>query len=251
MPYSATGAVVPADAGQAELVRAAQAGSEAAFQTLYDRHKKRVYGLCLRMVRDAGTAEELTQEAFLQVFRKLHTFRGDAAFTTWLHRLAVNTVLMHLRRRSLPVVSMDETEIPSGNDEVHDFAREFGAADNALLGAVDRVDLARGIAQLPPGYRMVFLLHDVDGYDHEEIAQILGCSAGNCKSQLHKARLKLRKDLLRSVCRIRKAAPANTPLSHVARRIAPSAQVRHRAKRTPARPTRAGLAGKIMKMRGR
>ncbi len=113
---------------------------------------------------------------------------GLSAFSTWLHRLAVNVVLMHLRKKGLQQVSLDEVD--SSQDEP--VKRDYGDYDRRLMGSVDRISLTRAIAELPPGYRTVFVLHDVEGYEHNEIAEIMKCSVGNSKSQLHKARMKLR-----------------------------------------------------------
>jgi RNA polymerase sigma-70 factor, ECF subfamily len=184
----------PPIAGEAEAIQKAQAGDGPAFEMLYALHKRRVYSLCLRMLGNVAEAEDLTQEAFLQLYRKIATFRGDSAFSTWLHRLAVNVVLMHLRKKGLPQVSLEETLEPSQEDGPR---KDIGARDLTLSGSVDRVTLERAIENLPPGYRLVFVLHDVEGYEHNEIAGMLECSIGNSKSQLHKARMKLR-DLLKS-----------------------------------------------------
>jgi RNA polymerase sigma-70 factor (ECF subfamily) len=178
---------------EAEAIEKAKQGDATAFQALYDRHKRRVYSLCLRMTANTAEAEDLAQEAFLQLYRKIATFRGESAFSTWLHRLSVNVVLMHLRKKSLPVVSLEETTQPGEDDTPK---KDFGADDLALSGSIDRLHLRRAVESLPPGYRMIFLLHDVEGYEHNEIAKIVGCSIGNSKSQLHKARMKLR-DLLK------------------------------------------------------
>ncbi|MBI4466161.1 MAG: sigma-70 family RNA polymerase sigma factor [Acidobacteria bacterium] len=179
---------------EATAIRRAQQGDAAAFERLYQLHKGRVYSLCLRMLGNPAEAEDMTQEAFLQLFRKIATFRGESAFSTWLHRLSVNVVLMHLRRKSLPQVPLEE---PVETDEAGEGPRrELGAEDLRLAGSIDRLTLEQAIAELPQGYRLVFVLHDVEGYEHNEIAQMLGCSVGNSKSQLHKARLRLR-DLLR------------------------------------------------------
>jgi RNA polymerase sigma-70 factor, ECF subfamily len=180
---------------EAQAIERAKRGDAEAFQTLYDRHKRRVYSLCLRMTTNTAEAEDLTQEAFLQLYRKIGTFRGESAFSTWLHRLSVNVVLMHLRKKGLPVVSLEETT--QGVDEGSP-RKDFGADDLALAGSIDRLQLQRAVDDLPPGYRTIFLLHDVEGYEHNEIAQIVGCSIGNSKSQLHKARMKLRDLLKRS-----------------------------------------------------
>jgi RNA polymerase sigma-70 factor (ECF subfamily) len=158
---------------------------------LYDTHKRRVYSLCLRMTGKPAEAEDLAQEAFLQLFRRISTFRGEAAFSTWLHRLVVNIVLMHLRKKGLQEVPLEDTD----NRQEEPVKREYGDDDRRLIGSIDRVTLARAIEELPPGYRVVFVLHDVEGYEHNEIAQIIKCSVGNSKSQLHKARLKLRAGL--------------------------------------------------------
>jgi RNA polymerase sigma-70 factor (ECF subfamily) len=140
------------------------------------------------MTSNTAEAEDLTQEAFLQLFRKIATFRGESAFSTWLHRMAVNVVLMQLRKKSLPVVPLEET-IETEEDTPK---KEPGAEDPVLAGSVDRLQLKKAVESLPPGYRTIFVLHDVEGYEHNEIADIVGCSIGNSKSQLHKARMKLR-----------------------------------------------------------
>lgn len=171
-----------------ELVARAQAGDGEAFGVLFEQHKKRVYSLCLLMTGDVADAEDLTQDAFIQVFRKLGTFRGDSAFSTWLYRVAVNTVLMSLRRRKPKQVSLDE---PVCIDHAM-VPRDFGRNDPELSGTVDRIALIRAIKELPEGYRRIFILHEVEGYQHHEIAAMLRCSVGNSKSQLHKAKLKIR-----------------------------------------------------------
>jgi RNA polymerase sigma-70 factor, ECF subfamily len=175
----------------AQLIARAQRGDEAAFSAIFEAHKRRVYSLCLRMTSNTAEAEDLTQEAFLQLFRKISTFRGESAFSTWLHRLAVNVVLMHLRKKGLQQISLDETD--TSQDEP--VKRDYGGDDRRLTGSVDRIVLQAAIKDLPPGYRMVFVLHDVEGYEHNEIAEIMNCSVGNSKSQLHKARMKLRERL--------------------------------------------------------
>jgi len=144
------------------------------------------------MTANTAEAEDLTQEAFLQLYRKIATFRGESAFSTWLHRLSVNVVLMQLRKKSLPVVSLEETT--QGEEDTP--KKDFGAEDLALAGSIDRLQLQKAVDDLPPGYRTIFVLHDIEGYEHNEIATMVGCSIGNSKSQLHKARMKLR-DLLK------------------------------------------------------
>jgi RNA polymerase sigma-70 factor (ECF subfamily) len=192
-------------ASETQLIARAQQGDEAAFEALFNTHKRRVYSLCLRMTGDTAEAEDLAQEAFLQLFRKISTFRGESAFTTWLHRLVVNVVLMHLRKKGLQQVSLDEPD--TSQDEP--VKRDYGDNDRRLLGSVDRIRLAEAISSLPHGYRSVFILHDVEGYEHNEIAQIMNCSIGNSKSQLHKARLKLR-ELLREDDRNRNSDESRT-----------------------------------------
>jgi len=178
---------------EAEAIEQAKGGDAYAFEQLYGLHKRRVYSLCLRMTGNTAEAEDLTQEAFLQLYRKIGTFRGESAFSTWLHRLSVNVVLMHLRKKGLPEVSLEETLEPQQEDGPK---KDIGARDNVLAGSIDRVNLERAIENLPPGYRIIFVLHDIEGYEHNEIAEMMGCSIGNSKSQLHKARMKLR-DLLK------------------------------------------------------
>lgn len=173
---------------EAEAIDRAKQGDAAAFEVLYNLHKRRVYSLCLRMTTNTAEAEDLTQEAFLQLFRKIGTFRGESAFSTWLHRMAVNVVLMQLRKKGLQVVPLeDENE---GEEEAP--KKDYGAQDSVLAGSIDRLQLKNAIDRLPPGYRSIFVLHDVEGFEHNEIAEIVGCSIGNSKSQLHKARMKLR-----------------------------------------------------------
>ncbi|MGH9468755.1 MAG: RNA polymerase sigma factor [Terriglobia bacterium] len=190
-------------ASESQLIARAQRGEEKAFAALYELHKRRVYSLCLRMAGDVAEAEDLTQEAFLQLFRKIATFRGESAFSTWLHRLVVNVVLMHLRKKGIQKVSLDEVD----NSQEEPVKREYGDDDKRLLGSIDRIVLESAIDQLPPGYKAVFTLHDVEGYEHNEIAQIMNCSVGNSKSQLHKARLKLREALRRDAGWLAKTGP--------------------------------------------
>lgn len=183
---------------QSQVITRAQAGDEQAFAVLYEQHKRRVYSLCLRMTGDTAEAEDLTQEAFLQLFRKIASFRGESAFSTWLHRLVVNVVLMRLRKKGIQKVSLDEVD----NSQEEPVKREYGEDDRRLLGSIDRIALNDAIEGLPPGYRAIFVLHDVEGYEHNEIAEIMNCSVGNSKSQLHKARLKLRELLRRDEKRL-------------------------------------------------
>ncbi|MCU1269870.1 MAG: sigma-24, subfamily [Acidobacteriaceae bacterium] len=178
-----------------DLVKRAQIGDADAFASLFHAHKAKVYSVCLRMTNNTAEAEDLTQDAFLQVFRKLATFRGDSALSTWLYRIAVNTVLMHFRKKALKQVSLDEPY----NQDAKVVRREYGSRDDRLTGCVDRIALARAIKELPDGYRTIFLLHEVEGYEHQEIAELLDCSVGNSKSQLHKAKLRIRELLGRTL----------------------------------------------------
>jgi RNA polymerase sigma-70 factor, ECF subfamily len=171
-----------------ELARAAAAGDAAAFEKLYQQHNRRVYSLCVRMLGDLSQAEDLTQEVFLQVYKKIGSFRGDSAFTTWLHRLTVNQVLMHFRKRG---VRLEHTSEEGDFTNVVDTPLQ----STRRISMVDRLALEKAVAQLPPGYRTIFVLHDVEGYEHEEIANLLDVSIGTSKSQLHKARMRLREFL--------------------------------------------------------
>lgn len=169
-----------------DLAIAAGRGDLGAFEELYVRHNRRVYSVCLRMTQNVAEAEDLAQEAFIQLFRKIGSFRGESAFTTWLHRLTVNQVLMHFRKRSVKL----ERTTEEGETPVQ-IVR--GTENPNRMPVIDRISLDSALKQLPPGYRSVFVLHDIEGHDHEEIAKILGVAVGTSKSQLHKARMKLRR----------------------------------------------------------
>jgi RNA polymerase sigma-70 factor (ECF subfamily) len=171
-----------------ELVKKAQQGDADAFAALYCAHKCKIYALCLRMTGIVTEAEDLTQDAFLQAFRRLSSFRGDAALSTWLYRVAVNTTLMHFRKNGRRVSPGQ----PS-NQDPHTANRECAGPDRELSGSVDRIALARALQELPTGYRSIFLMHEVKGYDHKEIARLQHCTIGNSKSQLHKAKTKMRR----------------------------------------------------------
>ena len=176
-----------------ETIRLAQQGDATAFELIYRLHCRRVYALCLRIVRNTSEAEDLTQEVFMQLFRKIHTFRGESAFSSWLHRLTANIVLMRFRKRKVISTSLDEIVT---NDEENNRTRiELGEPDLRLTGLFDRANLRTAIKMLPKGFKTLFILHDVYGYQHNEIAKILGCSVGASKSQLHRARRKLRRFL--------------------------------------------------------
>ncbi len=182
-------AAIDASAPDLELCRLAAGGSIAAFEIVYQRYHRRTYSLCLRMTGSQTEAEDLTQEVFIQLFRKVGSFRGESAFSTWLHRLTVNQVLMHFRRRSFKNEKVsDDGEMPE--QTVH------GTSNPNKMPVVDRIALKNAIAELPAGYKKVFILHDIEGFEHEEVARLMGISIGTSKSQLHKARLKLRGLLL-------------------------------------------------------
>lgn len=173
---------------EAEAIAQAKNGDSAAFEQLYKAHCRRVYALCLRMTKNPAESEDLTQQAFLQLFRKIGTFRGESGLATWLHTITVNIVLMHLRRRQPVEILADDLERHSDADA----PREYGSSDTSMLGALEWLNLMRAIRKLPRGYKQLFVLHDVCGYEHNEIAGRLGCSIGCSKSQLHRARRRLR-----------------------------------------------------------
>jgi RNA polymerase sigma-70 factor (ECF subfamily) len=166
-----------------ELAQRAGRGDMEAFEQIYRLHHKRVFSLCLRMTGNVAESEDLTQEVFVHLFRTVGSFRGEAHFTTWLHRMTVNQVLMHFRRKKRNKADA----VLDGDASRHMATRDAGATPSA-----DAIALDNAVAKLPPGYRAVFILHDVEGYEHEEIAHMLGCATGTSKSQLHKARMKLR-----------------------------------------------------------
>jgi RNA polymerase sigma-70 factor (ECF subfamily) len=172
------------------LAQKSSQGDMVAFEELYQRHNRRVYSLCLRMTSNVSEAEDLAQEVFIQLFRKIGSFRGESAFTTWLHRLTVNQVLMHFRKRG---VKLEHTSEEGDFTNVVDTPLQ----STRRISMVDRLALEKAIAELPPGYRTVFTLHDIEGYEHEEIAGMLGVSIGTSKSQLHKARMRLRELLMK------------------------------------------------------
>ena len=173
---------------EGDLILRAQKGDEAAFAEIFERYKRRVFALCLRLTRVPADAEDLTQDVFLLLFRKISTFRGESAFSTWLHRMVANVAFMHLRKKTRPPVSLDDLG-PSPDEPAR---REVADHDLRLKGCIDRITLERAIAELPPGYRAVYALYELQGYGHHEIAEIMNWSVGNSKSQLHKARRKLR-----------------------------------------------------------
>jgi RNA polymerase sigma-70 factor (ECF subfamily) len=168
------------DAGLVEKVRA---GELDAFETIYRRHSAAIFGLALRMLRNRADAEDLLQEIFLHAYDRLPSFEGRSAFGTWLYRLGVNRCLDHLRSRG----AREQTR-----NEPLDPARTEGSA---VVPASRGIELERAIVELPPSSRAAFLLHDVAGYDHKEVGEILGVAAGTSKSLVHRARLKLREML--------------------------------------------------------
>jgi RNA polymerase sigma-70 factor, ECF subfamily len=190
-----------------DLVRRAQQGDSDAFASLFHAHKARVYSVCLRLTNNSAEAEDLTQDAFVQAFRKLSMFRGDSALSTWLYRIAVNTVLMRFRKKALRQVSLDEPY----TQDARCVRREYGSRDDRLAGSIDRSALTRAIGELPEGYRTIFLLHEVEGYEHQEIAELLDCSVGNSKSQLHKAKMRIRELLGRAPDKVREETKQVAP----------------------------------------
>jgi len=180
---------------EAEAIRQAQRGDANAFELLYRLHSSRVFALCLRMLKNNAEAEDLTQDTFLTVFRAIRTFRGDSAFSSWLHRVTMNCVLMHIRRKALAQVSLEE--IIRNGEESGSPRKELRHFDLRLKGLIDRVCIQRAIARLPAPLKGAFVLYDLYGCEHREIAEILACSTGTSKSRLHKARRRLRELLPR------------------------------------------------------
>jgi RNA polymerase sigma-70 factor (ECF subfamily) len=163
------------------------------FEHIYHLYSRRVYSLCLRMAGNIAEAEDLTQQAFLQAYKKLDTFRGESSFYTWLHRLAVNMVLMRLRKkRVVKEDSLEELTDPDNRSSAW-HGTKLRSSDATALVAIDRVDVERALNQLPSGFRTILVLHDIEGYEHVEISGLLGCSIGTSKSQLHRARQRMRK----------------------------------------------------------
>jgi RNA polymerase sigma-70 factor (ECF subfamily) len=163
----------------------AQSHQAQSFEEVFRLHHRRVHSICLRMTGNLAEAEDLTQDVFVLVFRKLASFRGESAFTTWLHRLTVNQVLMHFRKSHVRKEQLTEDgEMPV---EILVDRNRFNRSP-----VLDRLSLDEAIVQLPLGYRTVFVLHDVEGLEHSEIASLLGCSIGTSKSQLHRARMRMR-----------------------------------------------------------
>jgi RNA polymerase sigma-70 factor (ECF subfamily) len=179
----------PIPAGDSDAALAA-AGDRRAFERLYRGHVNRVYSLCARMVSDRARAEELTQDVFVRAWDKLHLFRGESSFSTWLHRMAVNVVLNARKSDGRMRSKFEETDEELGLDALPSYS-------STMIGAGEMLDIEAAIAKLPPGARKVFVLHDVEGFKHEEIAEQLGVTTGATKAQLHRARLLLRQSLSR------------------------------------------------------
>ena len=180
---------------EGEAIRQAQQGDADAFEQLYRLHRSRVFALCLRMLKHTAEAEDLTQQTFLTVFRAIRGFRGQCAFSSWLHRVTMNCVLMHLRKKVAQPVSLEgimQTGAKSGTTR-----KELCHYDLRLKGLIDRLSIEKAIAQSSARLKRTFVLYDLWGYEHREVAKILACSAGTSKSQLHKARRRLRELLLK------------------------------------------------------
>jgi RNA polymerase sigma-70 factor, ECF subfamily len=169
---------------ETRAVKAAQRGDPVGFQVLYEKYKTYVFSICLRMTHDPSLAEDLTQDIFLHVWGKIATYKGDALFRTWLYRVTVNMVLLYFRRHKAVNVSLDQDMLP---------ATELKLAETVHQPDLDEhISLRRVLGQLSPRYRRVLMLHDVQGYKHDDISQLLGITSGASRSQLHKARVKVR-----------------------------------------------------------
>lgn len=188
-PLTTPTKIVASGISEADAIAGAKSGDGECFEFLYRLYKRRVYSLCLRMTGNISRAEDLTQDVFLQLYRKMVTLRGDSTSACWLHRLTFDIVLMHLRNRGLLKVSLDETLEPT---EEIGAIKDFRSKDQILAGSERPLILERAIESLSPGRRIIFVLHDVEGYEHNQIAKMMGCSTGTSQSQLHKARMKLR-----------------------------------------------------------
>jgi RNA polymerase sigma-70 factor (ECF subfamily) len=186
----------PANEGDSDVALAA-AGDRQAFERLYRQHVNRVYSLCARMVADRQRAEELTQDVFVRAWEKLHLFRGESSFGTWLHRMTVNVVLNARKSEGRRQSRFEESDDENGGGVDSVSSSSTSGVVGMPLPPGDLLDLEEAIGKLPPGARRVFVLHDVEGYKHEEIAEMLGVTTGATKAQLHRARLLLREALNR------------------------------------------------------
>lgn len=178
----------PESSAVTEAIRLVRQGDREAFALIHRSYSEFVRRVCLRMLRDPSEAEDAAQDVFFRVFLKINTFRGESAFSSWLYRLTTNIVLMRFRRNKHNWTSLGECSVDDSED-----SSEIGATDRHLSGIAAWIDLQAAIDVLPDGYKAAFILHDMQGYDHKEIAAICGYSVGNSKSQLHKARRRLRK----------------------------------------------------------
>jgi len=170
-----------------KAIRLFNQGDIQAFESIYRTYCEFVHRICLRMLRDPAEADDAAQDVFVCVFRKINTFRGESAFSSWLYRLTTNSVLMRFRKKKHTWISLEER----GDDDGASYS-EIEAVDLNLSGVLDRIDLQAAVSVLPHGYKTAFVLHDVQGYRHSEIAKMFGRSIETSKSQLHKARMKLR-----------------------------------------------------------
>jgi RNA polymerase sigma-70 factor, ECF subfamily len=192
-PADATG-TLESQLNETEAIKLARRGDSTGFERLYRLHSKRVYSLCLRMLANATEAEDMTQEVFLQVFRKIHTFRADALLSTWLHRVTYNAILMHFRRRAPLETYPQKLDAECGASAWGDQEVRHGFV--TAKGILDRLHLERAMAKLPGPWKIVFVLHDVQGFKHEEIARLMHFSNNTSKAYLRRARLRLRQLLL-------------------------------------------------------
>jgi RNA polymerase sigma-70 factor (ECF subfamily) len=174
-----------------QTIEAAKLGDHSAFELIYREHSRRIYYLCLKIVKSEADAEEMGQEVFLHLFRFIRTYRGDCKFSSWLHRVCVTVVYCKLRKKRLTTVSLTSSE----ENDASNVSFEIGSSDRTLCGTPDRLAIEGAIAKLPERARTVFELHDRFGYQHKEIAMKMGISSGTAKSQLVRARNQLRKYL--------------------------------------------------------
>jgi RNA polymerase sigma-70 factor, ECF subfamily len=179
----------PEGSALSEAIRLAHKGDSEAFALIYRNYSGLVHRICLRMLRDPAEAEDAVQDAFVRVFLKVSTFRGESAFSSWLYRLTTNVALMRLRKNKRSWSRPKERRLDP------DLSGEIDVPDLHVTDLFGRIDLQAAIDILPDGYKAAFILHDIHGYEHKEIAEIFGYSVGNSKSQLHKARRQLRKSL--------------------------------------------------------
>ena len=190
-------------ANEVEVINRAIAGDPQAFEYLYRRHKRRIYSLCLRLIRDPGLAEDFTQETFLKGFCRIETFRGAAKFSTWLSRIAINVVLVHIRQANARATEVSINSFDEDKQEGPAVSSKLELFPAQTSNSIQWLQLEHAIAALPPDYKKMFILHHVEGYKSKEIAEMFGFTLTNIKTQLHRARIRLRKQLLKPV-RLRK-----------------------------------------------